>query len=37
MAASLGDENAKHILLDCLESRNLENDVLNEQWLNINK
>ena len=37
MAASLGDEDGKHILLEFLEIRNWITKFLNEEWLNINK
>jgi hypothetical protein len=38
MAASLGEEDAKHIVaLDCLESRNWRTKLLNEECLNTNK
>jgi hypothetical protein len=33
----LVEEDVKHILLDCLETRNWRMKFLNEKWLNTNK
>jgi hypothetical protein len=33
----LGEEDAKHILLDCRETRNWTLKCLNDKWLNMNK
>jgi hypothetical protein len=32
-----GEEDVKHILLDCLETRNWRMEFLSEKWLNIKK
>jgi hypothetical protein len=33
----LGEEDARHVLLDCLETRNWRLKFLNDKWLNMNK
>jgi hypothetical protein len=33
----LGEEEVKHILLECLETRNWRMKFLNEKWLNMKK
>jgi hypothetical protein len=33
----LGEEDAKHILLDCRETRNRKLNFLNDKWLNMIK
>jgi hypothetical protein len=33
----LGEENVKHLSLDCLETRNWRMKFLNEKWLNMTR
>jgi hypothetical protein len=32
-----GEKDARHVLLDCLETRNWRLKCLNDKWLNMNK
>jgi hypothetical protein len=32
-----GEGDVKHMLVDCLETRNWGTEFLNEKWLNMNK